>query len=116
MINELDNDLLISGVYYTSGKLGLITDKKEHSDSIEWYSILNDGSGNVSNCWDPDGYDYTKGTFNSVLALAKKIREKETKFQKFINKIFHNGSYKFSSYDSLLLLVEVYKIENERLN
>lgn len=110
--DEQHDNLLVSGIYYPSEKLVLATEEKETLDSIKWYSISKDGSGNISDCWDPSGDDYPKAMFNIVLDLAKKLRQKETKWQKIINKLFHHSSYRFSHYDCLLLLDEISKIKN----
>ncbi|MDD3012391.1 MAG: hypothetical protein PHC34_01645 [Candidatus Gastranaerophilales bacterium] len=105
------NDLLISGIYYPSGDIKIATEIENSYDTLKYYSASQDGSGNFSNCWNFDGTDYPKGTFDSVLTLAKELRKKETKWQKFINRIFHYSSYKFSHHDCLLLLDEINSIK-----
>jgi len=106
----LDYDLLISGIYYPSGSIQIGTEIENSYDTLEIYSVLTDGSGNLSNCWQSEGDNYPQGTFDSVLTLARELRKKETKWQKFINKIFNSSSYKFSHHDCLLLLDEINSI------
>ncbi len=116
LLDEWQNDVLVSGGCSPSGDIRITTNRENTNDAICWYAINNDGSGRVSHCQNFEGTSYGQKTFDPVINLAKELRKKETKWQKFINKIFHHGNYIFSSRDAMILLDEIINITNKREN
>lgn len=110
----IDSDIQAVGIFYEDGDIFIESVVKDTHDSNKWYSILSDGSGTISDCWNTDGDKYIKGTFNPVLKLAMRFKENQNCWSRFINKVFHYNTYQFTKSETLCLLDIVDEIEKGR--